>query len=100
MIIVYVTTSSKEEASKIAHYLLESKLIACANLFPINSVYRWEGEIKEDAEFVLLLKTIDKNYDQIVKEISKLHSYSVPCILKMDVKSNEVYEKWVDGELK
>ena len=100
MIIVYVTTSSKEEAKKIALHLLENKLIACANIFPMSSVYRWEGKVKEDAEFVLLLKTVEDKYDEIVKEVSKLHSYSVPCILKIDVKSNDVYEQWLNRELK
>jgi periplasmic divalent cation tolerance protein len=98
MIIIYITTSSKEEAGKIAQHLLKNKLIVCANFFPINSLYLDSGKIKEDDEFVLLLKTVEDKYNEIVKEVTKLHSYSVPCILKMDVVPNEAYGKWLNGQ--
>jgi len=100
MTLIYITCKDKQEAKKISKALLEKRLIACSNMFPIESMYWWKGKIEEDNEIVILAKTKDKNYDKIKEEVKKLHSYEVPCILKIDAKANEDYQKWVDEEVK
>jgi len=100
MIFIYTACKGKEEAKKIAKYLLDKKLVACVNMFPITSMYSWGGKLAEEDEFVLLLKTKKENYSAVKEEIEKIHSYDVPCIAKLDVKFNEKYEKWLFGELK
>jgi len=100
MIMVYVTCRDKKEAVKISRYLINKKLIACSNYFPINSIYRWNKKIIRDKEYVLLLKTLNKNYDKIKKEIKKVHSYNVPFIGKLDVTINRGYEKYLIKEVK
>ncbi len=95
MIIVYVTCKDKEEAHKIGRHVVEKKLAACANYFPINSIYEWQGKLNEYNEFVLLMKTVDANFGKLKEEVKKLHSYDVPCILKIKVDSNKKYEDWV-----
>ena len=96
---VYITTPTKEEAKKIALVLLEKGVIACANILPMTSVYRWEGEITGDDEYVLILKTFDRLYDQVQKEVEAIHSYSVPCIAKVPVDFNEKYFEWLAKEI-
>jgi periplasmic divalent cation tolerance protein len=100
MIIVYVTCKDKEEAHKIGKHVVEKKLAACANYFPVNSVYEWQGKLQEDNEFVLLLKTFDENFDKVKEEVEKIHSYDVPCILKIDVEANKEYRDWVKQQVK
>ncbi len=95
MIIVYTTCKDKEEAQKIAKHIVEKKLAACANYFPINSIYEWQAKLQEDNEFVLLLKTVDENFDKVKEEVEKIHSYEVPCILKINAEANEEYMDWV-----
>ena len=56
-IMIYVTHKNKEDAEKIARHLLGKKLIACANIFPINSLYLWKGEIERSKEVVSIFKT-------------------------------------------
>ena len=99
-IFVYITNPTKEEAEKVARRLLEKRLIACANIFPVESLYWWKRKIEKAREFVLIGKTKDKYYGGIVGEVEKIHSYSVPCIAKVPVIFNNRYEKWLGGEIK
>ena len=98
MISVYITCKDKKEAIKISKDLLKKRLIACSNMFPIKSMYWWKKRIVNDNEVVILAKTTNKNYEKIKKEVKKLHSYDVPCILKFNIKANSEYEKWVKKE--
>ena len=100
MTIIYITCKDDEEAAKISKHLLEKKLIACSNMHPIRSMYWWKGKIADEKEIVIITKTKEKNYNIIKKEVSKLHSYDVPCILKIDAEANESYDKWVNEEVK
>ena len=100
MTLIYITCKDNEEAEKISKRLLEKRLIACANLHPIRSLYWWEGKIQDNNETVIIAKTLEKNYNKIKEEVKKMHSYDVPCILKIDAEANESYDKWVKEEVK
>ena len=99
MTLIYITCKNEEEAVKISKHLLEKKLIACSNMHPIRSMYWWEGKIQDEKEIVIIAKTLEKNYGKIKEEVSKLHSYDVTCILKIDAEANESYDKWVNEEV-
>lgn len=99
MILIYVPCKNEKEANNISRYLLKMKFIACANIFPIKSLYNWKGKIKNSKEIVMLAKTNQKNFSDCVKGIKKLHSYEVPCIIKLDVKTNKEYFDWSEKEL-
>lgn len=98
--ILYVTHENKEEANKVATYLLEKKLIACANVFPITSAFWWEWKIDNSDEFVSILKTRKENWETVKNEIKKIHPYKIPCIMKIEVEANEEYEDWINTETK
>jgi len=96
MIDIYVTCKNRQEAVKIAKHLLKLKLAGCVNIFPIESLYWWQGRIVEDKEIAMLIKVLEKNYSRIEKEITKLHSYTIPCIITLNVKkANKAYLKWL-----
>lgn len=99
-IFVYITNPTKKEAKKIANHLLKKRLIACGNIFPINSLYWWKGKIVDDAEFVLIAKTTRANFEKVKKEVEKIHSYKIPCIIKIPVSSNKKYFDWLKKEIK
>lgn len=99
MILVYVTCRDKSQANDISKHLLEKKLIACANIFPIESMYWWEGRISKEQEFVVIAKTLEEKFGEVKEEIRGVHSYEVPCILKINVEANEEFLKWVADEL-
>ncbi|MDP3728557.1 MAG: divalent-cation tolerance protein CutA [bacterium] len=98
MILIYSTHKNKEEAEKIVKHLLEKKLIACANFFPIESSYLWKGEIESGKEYVSLLKTQEKLWGEVKREIEQIHPYETPCILKMNVEANYSFDKWIQEE--
>ena len=71
MIDVYITCNGREEAVKISTYLLRERLIACANYWSIESLYQWKNKINYSKEFALLVKTTEKNYKKVEKEVKK-----------------------------
>jgi len=99
LILVYTTFSSEDEAKQIINILLENKLIACANLFPINSFFYWNNSIQSSKEFGCYLKSTDKKFEAIIKTIQKHHSYEIPCILKMDIEANNLFKEWIENEV-
>jgi len=98
-IFLYITNENEIEAKKIAKHLLEKRLVACANIFPINSMYWWNGKIEDTKEIVLIVKTAKENYSKVKAEVKKIHPYKIPCIIKIDVEANEEFEGWLRGEL-
>lgn len=97
---VYVTASSCEEAAKIGRVAVEKRLAACANVLgDIRSFYWWDGEIQDDSEAALILKTTDDRLDALIAEVKALHSYSVPCIVALPVGAgNPAFLEWIARE--
>ena len=98
--LVYVTNPSREKAEEIAGHLLEKKLIACANIFPVHSMYFWDGKLEKGDESVMIAKTTEDKYKEVEEEIKKVHPYSVPCIIKIPATSNKEYYDYVAGIVK
>tara|TARA_Y100000590_G_scaffold470732_1_gene668936 strand:+ start:2039 stop:2365 length:327 start_codon:yes stop_codon:yes gene_type:complete len=96
-ILVYTTCSSEDEAALIADNLLREGLVACANIIPsMVSLYRWEDKIVQDRECIVLLKTIEKNFNSIEKIIIELHSFDRPCIICIPISEiNNEFGKWI-----
>ena len=100
MTLAYITCRDEKEARKISLHLLEKKLIACSNMLPINSMYRWNGKIADDKEFLVIAKTTEKKFGLMEKEVEKIHSYEVPCIIKIKCSENKKYRDWVLDSVK
>ncbi len=95
--LVYITCGGNEEAERISDALVKEKLAACVNFFPINSVFEWEGEIKQEKEFAMLCKTTQDKIPQLKKRVKEIHSYEIPAILIIEIKEgNEEFLRWVD----
>jgi periplasmic divalent cation tolerance protein len=99
--IIYITTSGISESKKIAQILLEKKLAACINIIPsIESIYLWKGEVEEDSESIMVVKTRSNFVEKLIKMVEDIHSYEIPCILEISVNSgSNNYLKWIDSEL-
>ncbi|MHA1282851.1 MAG: divalent-cation tolerance protein CutA [Promethearchaeota archaeon] len=99
--VYFITTGNLNEAKKIARVLVEEKIAACVNIVQnIISIYEWKGNIEEDNEFLLILKTNGVKGELLEKRIKKLHSYEVPeCIGFKIEKGSEKYLKWVNDVL-
>jgi len=101
MISVYITCKDMKEAKLIASRLLEKKLIACANIFPVKSMFRWQDKITEESEVAMICKTKKELFEEIKEEAKQLHSYDIPCIVGWGWHgADEEYRKWVEEETK
>ena len=99
--IVYITTKDEDEAKKIGKALVEEKLVACVNIHPVNSIYRWEGEIQEESEIAMLVKTKTDLVGEVINRVKELHSYQVPCVVSLPIeKGNPDYLQWIEESTK
>jgi periplasmic divalent cation tolerance protein len=95
--IVFVMAANEEEASTIAHTLVEERLAACVNVIaPVRSIYRWSGAIEESRECLLLIKTSARRYSSLERRVKELHSYDVPEIVATALAhGSSDYLKWI-----
>jgi periplasmic divalent cation tolerance protein len=95
----YITLKNQDEAKKISFDLLERRLAVCTNWFPMTCAYRWQGEIKEESEIVLIIQTESDMREEIEKVISQHITYT-NIIAELNVHSmNASFLKWFDAEV-
>ncbi|SRR5574344_2216832 len=99
-ILIYCTVPNKKEARKIARYLVEESLVACVNIIDkMQSIFSWDGEICEEKELLLIMKTRAEHFETVKKIIKKIHSYSIPEVISVPiVQASETYLKWIAHE--
>ena len=100
IIVIYCTVPNKKLAKEIAGVLMKHRLAACVSMVEnVKSVFSWEGEICEEKEVLLMIKTRRANYGKIKLVIEDMHSYSVPEIIALPiVDCSEDYLKWLVQE--
>lgn len=99
MVLLYVPCESEVQAQTIAHDLLQKKLIACANIWPVTSMYLWQNSVEKETEFVLLAKTDKAIVDRAEEAIKDLHSYDTPCIIRIAAEANNEFREWMNNVL-
>ena len=99
-IVVLMTAASREEANQIAELLVSARLAACVQILPeIESVYRWQDEVKREKEILLLAKTVASRFDELESKVRALHSYETPEIIALPITAaSEPYLKWLLDE--
>ncbi len=99
MLIIYTTISNAEQAEVIAQTLLTEQLVACVNMWPINSRYTWNGKIEKTSEIAMLLKTKETCQESVYQRLKELHPYECPAIITLDVKqTNPDFANWVETQ--
>ena len=100
-LVVLMTAGSQEEAGQIAESLVAETLAACVNIVPgVTSVYRWQGRVERDQEWLLVAKSHSDVLDSLVQRVQELHSYDVPEIIALPLTGgSEAYLRWIDAEV-
>ena len=101
-LVVVTTAGTEEEANLIAEELVERRHSCCVNILPIHrSVYRWQGKICDDSEYMLIIKTLESEYSAVEDAIQELHSYDLPEILAFGIQRGEAgFLTWITSCLR
>jgi len=96
-IVVFMTATNGEEATRLAEMLVGAHLAACVQILPeIESVYRWQGKIERSSEVLLLAKTTRAKFDDLEREVRALHSYDTPEIVAVPIVAGSApYLEWL-----
>lgn len=100
-IVVYVTAGSSEEGEKLARTLVEERLAACVNrIKPVQSVYRWQGQVEQSEEELLIIKSRKDLFPPLEKRVRELHSYAVPEIIALPlIAGSAAYLGWLRDQV-
>jgi periplasmic divalent cation tolerance protein len=94
--IITTTYPDKESAKSVAKLLIEKRLVACAQIFPIESMYLWQGQIHDEDETILIAKSKTLLFDKIVATIRDNHTYEVPQIVQIPITDGlPEYLRWI-----
>lgn len=104
LILVYTTWESEEQAKKAGKHLLEKRICACVNIYTnMQPIFWWppkENKLDGSKEVVMIVKTLKSKYEELEKEIYKIHTYDTPCIIAIPTyKVNKDYHDWIKGEI-
>ena len=101
LLVVLMTAGSQEEAEQVAQALVAEMLAACVNVIPgVTSIYKWEGVVQRDQEWLLVAKSRRDVLDALVRRVQALHSYDVPEIIALPVVGgSDAYLRWMDREV-
>ena len=94
---VCTTLPSREQANDLGRQLVEARLAACAQVLgPIESIYRWDGQVQQAQEWLLVVKSTVGVYDHLEEMIRSVHPYQLPEILAQPVMAgNPAYLDWI-----
>jgi len=96
---VYVTAPDLATARSIARTVVRRRLAACANLWPIESMYRWKGKLEETNEVVIVFKTRRALLEKLIAAVRANHPSEVPCIVSYPMgPALREYLDWIDQE--
>ena len=100
-VVVYTTTSTKEQANKLALLITESRLAACVSVISdIQSYYYWQGQLEQAQEYQLMIKTHSLVVDKLNQLIHEHHEYKVPEIIVLPIMSgSEAYLTWLKDQV-
>ncbi len=98
---VITTVGTEDQANLIAREIVGRRQAACVNIVPgIRSIYRWKGKVCSDTEFLLIVKTLDSEFEAVAATIRELHSYELPEILTFDVgQGDRSFLEWIAASL-
>lgn len=101
IVFVYTICGSIEEARNLGFLAIEEKLAISMDYWIINSIYPWQGVIKEIDQYILMFSTQKSKSEELMKHIESGHSYKVPMIVRCNTDVSSIpYQLWVEETLK
>ena len=96
-LVLLSTAPNEDEARSLARALVEAGLAACVNLVPgVRSIYRWEGELCEEGEVLLVIKSTRAQGEALIERLGELHSYECPEAIALPIVAGSAgYLEWL-----
>lgn len=99
--VVMLCTSPREKSEKIARALVEDRLAACVNISSVMSYFRWDEELCDEKEDLLIIKTERRMINEITERIKDIHSYELPEVIVLPIIGGyDKYLEWVAGSIR
>ena len=96
---VLTTTATEQQAATLARSLLDAHLAACVHIHPIRCLYSWKGELVDEPEWRLLIKTAAGHREAVEAHIKAHHAYETPEIVWVSLDGDSEYLRWLDESL-
>lgn len=99
-VIVSTSFPTLEQARVFAHQVIEERLAACCNIIPsVKSIYVWKGELSEDQECLVEMKTVESRYSKLEQLINEIHPYDLPMVLVTPISGSTTYIGWIKEQV-
>ena len=100
-ILVITTCEKKEDAEMLANSVLNKRLGACVQIYSgIHSNYWWKGEIVQDSELIVSIKSCKEKYRELEQLLLGNHPYEVPEIISLRIDEvSAAYLLWMKEEM-
>lgn len=97
---MFLTCANSTEAEKIASKLLESKLVFCVKKSPVSSSFLWKGKIDNSEEILLIMDSLEDNFQKVKEVVQKLHSYETFVLVSVPIsQTTDAVKDWATKEL-
>ena len=101
MVFIYTTCRDVDQAKELSRKIVKARVAACVNIWPMESMYYWEGQLVEDNEAVLMIKTSELKIAEIENFMVNHHSYATPLVASINVhRLNREYKEWMGTVMK
>ncbi len=100
MVFIYTTCKDMEEAKRLGKLIIDKKMAACVDFWPVESMYMWEGKMTDASQIMMMITTFESKLQDVDDLISQNHSYSVPLIAGVDVRRiSRPYKEWMNEQI-
>ena len=101
IVVVLTTVADNDGAATLARQLVDERLAACVNLYPVmESFYRWKGQVEREAERQMVIKTTRDRVGALEARLTELHSYDLPEFVVLTVhQAGAVYAAWIGEQV-
>jgi periplasmic divalent cation tolerance protein len=97
VVVILTSVGTEEQGLDIAEALVHRRQAACVNMVPsMRSIYRWKGKVCEDTEYILVVKTLARQFQAVAASIREINSYELPEILSFSLRDADArFCKWI-----